>query len=131
MPTFARAWLFTCAHERPTLAAQLADFRRDLHRSERQRARLTGQLDHYIGQAIRARAERDRAERDRDGAQVCLVQAMAEQQEAVARISFLEDELRTAARIEDNLVATADGLRDELREVRAGLSVGALRKGRR
>jgi hypothetical protein len=88
--------LLTCQHDRPTLALELAACRLELLVSERRRTNLKGQLDHYIGQAIRARAERDRAEHERDRAQACLVQALADKQDAVARILEMEGTLAAA-----------------------------------
>lgn len=124
--------LFTCQHERPTLAAQLADCRIELGISERRRHTLKEQAAHYIDQAIRTRVERDRAERDRDGAQACLVQAMAEKENDRLYIDVLEAQVLVVRMSRDNLTDIADGLRDELRDLRAAVTIGAARrKGRR
>ena len=141
MTAFARAWLFTCAHERPTLAVQLADCRAELRTSERRRATLKEQAAHYIDQAIRARTERDRAEvsfrrllatsvEASDCVHACLTAAIDRNVDLVTRILVLEGEAETFARERETLTVIAEGLRDELREVRAGLAVGALRRTR-
>ncbi len=131
-PAFWRLWLLTCAHERPTLAAQLAEAQRDLWRFERLNAALKSQLDHYIGQAIRARAERDRAERERQDAQVCLLQALRERTEAYRAGIAQVQELAMARRDGEDLRGIADRLQTELRELRAAVTIGAAqRKGRR
>ena len=49
-----------------------------------------------------------------------------------ARVLVLEEELRTTTRRADDLVDIADGLRDELRELKAAVTIGAAqKKGRR
>lgn len=123
--------LYTCAHEQPTLADQLAAVRGELRAALHKHAALDGQLQHWIDQAIRARRERDRAELARDYAEACVSQAVEEQQDLTARALSLESDAALSARMVADLTDIAEGLRDELRELHAGLAVGALRKERR
>ena len=117
---------FTRLFARPTRAAQLADARQELLFSERARSILKGQFEHYIDQAIRARNERDRAEvgfremtEQRAHAQACLTQALAEKQDLVARVLYLEREQEDLLRSRDNFRDIADGLRHELKAGKA------------
>lgn len=140
----------TLAAIRPTapgLARQLAACRGELLASERRRATLKDQLDHYIGQAIQARAERDSAEAERVrlegeiwtltqfGEPAVLKAAIVHLQDLLAQALADKRDLERAVLAleasQENLTAIAEGLRDELRELRAGLTVGALRKGAR
>ena len=137
---FCPRWLLTCQHETPTLADALATCRADLHASESARASLKAQLDHYIGQAIRARAERDFSEASNRVAretfhlqQHVLTHALADKADLTARILALEDEVRALEASHEDLTNIADTVRTELRELRAAVTIGAAqrRKGRR
>lgn len=126
-----RWWLWP-APIPPRPVDRLAACQADLHAANRALARVKTSLDHYIGQAIRARRERDDAEQERDRAQGIVVRALAERDEAVKYGLYLDGEIDGFHRREQALTALADGLRAELRELRAGVAVGALRKkGRR
>ena len=80
-------------------------------------------------------AHLDQAHRDfkgiceqRDQAQACLAQALAEQYDLTNRVFALEDDVRTLEHSRENLTDIADGLRDELRDLRAAVTIGAARK---
>lgn len=95
-------------------------------------ARQQQSLAHWIDQAIRARAERDTAEaaltaatQDLAHKDAVLAQALADKDEAVTRILYLEGETRDLERSRDELGDIADGFRAQL------LAVKAKRKGSR
>ena len=122
--------LFARFLSRPTLSHQLATCRADLHASERARTSLKAQLDHYIGQAIRARAERDRAERELQDAQACLLEALRERTEAYRAGLAQVQELALARRDAEDRRMIADRLQTELRELRAAVTIGAAQRKR-
>lgn len=99
--------LFPCRHQVEGLRAQLAA------------ARLERRLAHWIDQAITARSQRDRAEADRDHTKATLAQALVDREELTGRVCYLERELEDLTRSRDELVAIADRVRGELRDLRA------------
>jgi len=112
-------WLFSCHHNTKAFAVQLAECRRELLESERKATRLQDAFGNAMDWFAKASKRATRMEEERDHAQACLAQALAEKADLTRRALALEDELRTATKSADNLVDIADGLRNELRAVKA------------